>query len=284
MKKLKDLFNRWREKHKLSYINDDTFHVRWSINVSLLNMLSVILFYTILVSFIFYILLIYTPLRRVIIDNLSVYELNEQSQNNSKDLLALKKQISIQEQYITNIKRILNEDSFVDTTSKPEMDTLEGIIHVEFSSSQADSILREKIEQSTVSNPTKISHSTDELGFFMSPVNGNITRSIAIDDKHYGIDVVTLADEPIKATLEGLVVLSEWTNGQGNVIIIQHSNNIITAYKHCSVLFKEAGTYVEAGDPIGIVGNTGELTDGPHLHFEIWQNGIPLDPQEFINF
>ena len=118
----------------------------------------------------------------------------------------------------------------------------------------------------------------------MSPVNGSISRSINLNDKHYGVDIATLKDEPIKATLEGQVVFAGWSSQQGNVIIIQHQNNLLSAYKHCSVILKTEGEYVEAGDPIGIVGNSGEFTDGPHLHFEVWQNGLPLNPQEFISF
>ena len=80
------------------------------------------------------------------------------------------------------------------------------------------------------------------------------------------------------------MLFSNWTSTEGNVIIIQHQNNIISAYKHCSVLLKELGDKVDIGDPIGIVGNSGKYTDGPHLHFEIWQNGTALNPQEFISF
>lgn len=96
--------------------------------------------------------------------------------------------------------------------------------------------------------------------------------------------MVTILDEPIKACLDGAVVVAGWIPGEGNIIIIQHNNDLISVYKHCSVLLKKQGDYILTGDPIGIVGNTGENTSGPHLHFEIWKKGIPLNPQEFITF
>ena len=88
----------------------------------------------------------------------------------------------------------------------------------------------------------------------------------------------------MKATLDGTVIFTGWTLETGYIISIQHSNNIISVYKHNSTLLKKTGDYVKAGDPIAIVGNTGELTTGPHLHFELWHNGTAANPKEFMSF
>ena len=282
MSKFKEIINSWREKHKLSYTNDETFFVKWSINVSIFNIVTLVLLYSILLGFIVYLLILFTPLKKVVFDDVSIYDLNSQYEENVRLIGQLEREISQNEHYLSDLYKILNGEDFADTSFK-EMDTLEGFINVNFETNAADSILRQEIEQERFS-PEQTEKLTKETGFFVPPVSGTISRSLNRSERHYGVDIVTKADEPIKATLEGVVLFAEWTNRQGHVIIIQHTNHIISAYKHCSVLLKKPGDYVESGDPIAIVGNTGELTDGPHLHFEIWQDGVVLNPQEFINF
>ena len=107
---------------------------------------------------------------------------------------------------------------------------------------------------------------------------------IYAENEHYGVDIVAPADEPILASLKGTVILSTWTLGTGNIIQIQHENDIITVYKHNSMLLKKSGDVVKAGEPIAIIGNSGELSTGPHLHFELWYKGIPVNPEKYIKF
>jgi len=116
------------------------------------------------------------------------------------------------------------------------------------------------------------------------PLKGSITNTLNFKKRHYAIDIASKTGNPIKSIYKGTVVLAEWTNSTGFVMIIQHSNSMISVYKHNSKLNKKVGDVVKAGDIIAFVGNTGEFTTGPHLHFEIWQKGIPLDPQKVINF
>ncbi len=282
MKRLRLLFKKWQEKYKLTYIHADTFDVKWSVKLSFINFLTLLVFFVFIISVATYFALMYTPLKRFAFDNVSIYNLNAQLETNNQALRIAEKKLGQQERYLENLRLILLDKPFDDTLKDKRIDTLEGVVRIDFEKSKADSILREKIENNVMeSNQTQPAFSAD---FFMSPVNGKISRSINISEKHYGIDIATLKDEPIKATLEGLVIFSGWTSQQGNVIILQHQNNLLSAYKHCSVLLKSEGEYVETGDPIGIVGNSGEWTDGPHLHFEVWQNGLALDPQEFISF
>ena len=102
--------------------------------------------------------------------------------------------------------------------------------------------------------------------------------------QHFGVDIVAPKDETIKFTLSGTVILATSTSETGHVIGVQHKNNLISLYKHNSILLKKVGNYVKAGDPIAIIGNTGNLTTGPHLHFELWLNGNALDPAAYIAF
>ena len=115
-------------------------------------------------------------------------------------------------------------------------------------------------------------------------MKGTISERFNGKEKHYALDIVTAKNAPVKATADGTVIFSEWTAQTGNVIILEHSNNLISVYKHNSLLTKEQGDLVKAGEVIATAGNTGELTTGPHLHFELWSDGYPIDPTNFIDF
>jgi murein DD-endopeptidase MepM/ murein hydrolase activator NlpD len=120
--------------------------------------------------------------------------------------------------------------------------------------------------------------------FFFTPVQGIISNGYNPTGRHYGIDIVSKKNEAIKSILDGTVIFSAWTLQTGYVIAIQHQSDIISIYKHNSVLLKREGDFVKAGDPIAIIGETGELSTGPHLHFELWYNGKPVNPREYITF
>ncbi|MFK8045047.1 MAG: M23 family metallopeptidase [Crocinitomicaceae bacterium] len=282
MKNLKKLIERWRLKYKLTYINAESFDVKWSIKLSFINFLTLLIFLIFLISFCTYFLLLYTPLKKYAFDAVSIYEINSQLEDNQKALYTVEKELENLENYNNTIRRILLDQPIEDPMDVQKIDSLEGIVRIDFKSNTADSLLRLKIEDELVEPKTNTTNFQSD--FFMSPVSGKISRSVNFGKKHFGVDIVTSEDEPIKAALEGLVIFSGWTSQQGYVIILQHQNNLITAYKHCSVILKSEGEYAEAGDPIAIVGTSGELSDGPHLHFEVWQKGVPLNPQEFISF
>ena len=116
------------------------------------------------------------------------------------------------------------------------------------------------------------------------PANGSISEGYNINKKHFAVDIVVAKDTPIKATADGTVILAEWTTQTGYVIIIDHGNGLISTYKHNASLTKSQGDLVKSGEVIALSGNTGELTTGPHLHFELWNDGYPIDPTTFIDF
>lgn len=127
---------------------------------------------------------------------------------------------------------------------------------------------------------------SDELRqiYLFSPITGYISEPFNAQTKHYGIDIVSKKDEPVKSIADGTVVFASWTQSEGNVIAVQHRENLISIYKHNAALTKEVGDFITAGEIIAIIGNTGELTSGPHLHFELWFNGSAVNPEEFISF
>jgi murein DD-endopeptidase MepM/ murein hydrolase activator NlpD len=136
------------------------------------------------------------------------------------------------------------------------------------------------------SENVKVNYNKEELKnmMFFPPLQGMVLKKYDYAKKHYGVDVVAQKNEPIKSAADGTVILSSWTQDSGYVIAVQHRSNLISFYKHNSVLLKKVGEDVRAGDIIAIIGNSGELTDGPHLHFELWNNGIPINPEDFIPF
>ena len=115
-------------------------------------------------------------------------------------------------------------------------------------------------------------------------MDGIVTRKFSTAIDHYGVDIVSKSNEPVKAAADGTVIFADWSQESGNVIAIQHRGNIVSVYKHNSALLKKVGNFVNSGEVIAIIGNTGELTTGPHLHFELWYNGNPVNPEEFISF
>ncbi|MCK5369578.1 MAG: M23 family metallopeptidase [Cyclobacteriaceae bacterium] len=198
---------------------------------------------------------------------------------------SLEDQIRIKDQFIVNVQRVLigeviGDDSIFINEDKSSVNKLIDPIPA------IDSQFRKDFETSeltflTVSNPI-----SQELAdqYFYSPIEGMVTTEFNIKDEHYGIDIVSKSNEPVKSVAEGTVIFSDWTQESGNVIIIQHRGNIMSVYKHNSALLKKVGNFVSSGQVIAIIGNTGEFTSGPHLHFEMWYNGNPVDPEEFISF
>ncbi len=149
-----------------------------------------------------------------------------------------------------------------------------------------DSAFRKDFEKSDLSLITLANVKKQELhdAFFFSPLTGFISDHYDVKKGHYGVDIVTKTNEPVKCIADGTVLFSSWTQDGGYVIMIQHSANLISVYKHNAELYKKVGTFVNAGEIIALVGNSGELTNGPHLHFELWYNGNSLNPEEFVTF
>jgi len=274
--KWKSFWSRIREKHKLSFTDDTTYDEKWSFNVSSLNLWTLLLAYSIVLGTALFFLFKFTPLHRLIIgDNGAVNY--SQIQDNTVAIDSLHSKTKSTQLYLEDLKKILNDEPFQDSLYTSEDSSLENY-EANFERSKEDSLLREKIETQGNEAP-KINYD-----FFYSPVKGIVSKSFSSGKKHFGIDVVTERDVPIKACLEGTVIYASWTTEDGHFLLIQHKNQYVSVYKHCSSLLKKVGDKVQSGDPIGLVGNTGEHSSGPHLHFELWQNGTPLNPADFINF
>jgi murein DD-endopeptidase MepM/ murein hydrolase activator NlpD len=150
---------------------------------------------------------------------------------------------------------------------------------------EADRMLRKEFETNQSGKLVSFSASSGiyQQALLLSPIAGGIV-SARYDTRirHFGVDLLAPKDEPIKAIADGTVVMADWTSETGHVITVQHAGNLISVYKHNSVLLKKVGDFIRAGDILAIIGNSGELTTGPHLHFELWHNGNPVDPELYI--
>jgi murein DD-endopeptidase MepM/ murein hydrolase activator NlpD len=207
---------------------------------------------------------------------------------NVTKLDSLERELELRDQYFRNINAIVSGREPLDRVAG--QDTSSRYDNITFSRSQEDSLLRLQVEQEEQYNLTlSVGYREDNLSLsnvhFYPPVKGIVSGSYDPRTKHFGTDIVTTPKSVVSATLEGIVILAAWTMETGYVIQIQHSNNLISVYKHNATLLKEPGDRVVAGESISVVGNSGELyTSGPHLHFEIWYKGEPLNPQNYILF
>ena len=197
-------------------------------------------------------------------------------------------EVDRKDQFINSIQRILRGDT---TGVKEPSELMQGQNKSlsqpsDLSLGEASSEFRKEFEQTDLSLTTISGNNYNELQetFFFSPITGFVSDKYDAKRGHFGVDIVTKANEPIKSIADGTVILSSWTQDSGYVIMVQHQANLISVYKHNAELLKKAGTFVNAGEILSIVGNSGEMTSGPHLHFELWYNGNPLNPEEFVTF
>lgn len=202
------------------------------------------------------------------------------------DSLAL--EVDRKDQFIANIQKVLSGDtaSFNDPAQVLKGETQPLTKPTSLKPTATDSLFRKEFEKSdmAVIALTNMKYRELEGTFFYSPLSGYVSDGYNVKKGHLGVDVVAKANEPVKCIADGTVVFSSWTQDSGYVIMVQHRGNLISAYKHNAQLLKKVGTFVNGGEIVAIVGNSGELTNGPHLHFELWYNGNSLNPEEFVTF
>ncbi|MCL2511472.1 MAG: M23 family metallopeptidase [Bacteroidales bacterium] len=194
----------------------------------------------------------------------------------------------IQNNYLENLRNILTGNITLEDTASQSFTPIV-IDNIRYAPSREDSILRGEIEavkdytlQERVTT-NKLSSFADE-NFVLPILGGTPTSHFSRVNRHYDIDLVGKAGSPVLSTLDGTVIFNDWAIETGHVLVVQHKNDLISVYKHNSSLLKKAGDYVRAGDPIAIIGNSGEFTTGQHLHFELWYKGIPLNPADYLIF
>jgi murein DD-endopeptidase MepM/ murein hydrolase activator NlpD len=271
-------------KYRLIILNEDTFEERFAIKLTRLNVFVLMSISTIFLIAATTVLIAFTPLREYI-PGYSSTSLKIKATQLSYKTDSIQQAIAINQQYLESIKRVLKGDvSTVNFNKDSIINAAEIDLNlINLIPSAEDSLLREKVDKEDKYN--LFESATAKVNFVLfPPVNGIISEGYSVRDKHYAIDIVVAKDTPVKATADGTVILAEWTTQTGYVVVIEHTNGLISVYKHNASLTKAQGDLVKSGEVIAISGNAGELTTGPHLHFELWSDGYPINPTTFIDF
>lgn len=277
-------WKRIRFKYKLSFINENTLEEVWSFRLSQLSVfISLGVFAFSLVAFTAFIIIM-TPIRNYLPGYLDV-EVRKEIVQNALRADSLERMIEIQNLYLKNVTGIIS--GTIELDSIREIDSLARIdADFEIPRSPEEEEYVKNFEQEEKYNLAVLNTNplpVDGL-FFYKPVNGMISSHYQADIHHFGVDIAAAPKESVLATLDGTVMYAGYDPNQGNVIQVQHKNGFVSVYKHNELLLKEPGEQVVAGEAIALVGNTGKLSTGPHLHFELWYNGKPVNPEDFIVF
>jgi murein DD-endopeptidase MepM/ murein hydrolase activator NlpD len=285
-KKRRPLSEKLKHHYRLVVLNDDTFEEKFSLRLTPLGLLILIGSITIVMTFLVISLVAFTPLREYIPGYGNVAQKRELIALTARTD-SLEKSMAAKDWYIRNIANVLSGQA-EGKPAKPQKDTSINYSHLNVKPSGNDSGMRNEIESAdkyslSISDKSKPVSSISSFVFF-SPVKGVVTESFNLGMEHYGVDIAAPENEFIKSTLDGTVVFAGFTSSDGYVVQIQHSNNLMSVYKHNSEIAVKVGDYVKAGKPIAIIGNSGETSNGPHLHFELWYNGNPINPQDYIVF
>lgn len=281
----KNFLQRLRHRYRLVVMNDDTFEENFSLRLTPLGLVILLGSVTIVMVMLVTSLIAFTPLREYIPGYADV-RMRRDLINMAMRSDSLEQALIEQNVFNENITNVLRGNIKTDTT-KNLPDKSKEYEKLALNASQKEAALKQSIESQdkyslaygAESNKNGISNF-----FFFTPIKGVVSEQFKSKEQHYGVDIVGPENEPIKSTLDGTVILATWSSETGYTITVQHSNNLISVYKHNSVLLKKVGDYVKAGEPIAIIGNSGEQTSGPHLHFELWYNGSAIDPQGYMVF
>jgi murein DD-endopeptidase MepM/ murein hydrolase activator NlpD len=271
-------------KYRLVILNEDTFEEKLTFKLTRLNvfifggLFSIFL----IVGTIF--LIAFTPLREYI-PGYSSTKLKRDATNLIYKADSLEQVLKVNNLYIEKIRQVLtgkieevhfDKDSVLQTIQY-DKDT------IDLNPSAEDLDFRNEIESldrfSIFNKATKGS----EIVFF-APVSGTLTDKYDPERKHFAVDVAVEMGTPVKSIADGTVIFAEWTAATGHVVIVEHTAGFTSIYKHNTALHKEQGDLVKSGEVIASAGDTGELSTGPHLHFELWHDGYPVNPIDYIDF
>lgn len=282
-KKSKAFWNNIKFKYKLTIINENTLEEVVGIHVSKLNGFSVLLSVLTILFLIASVIIAFTPLRNYLPGYMNS-EIRAQVVENALRVDSLQQLVDRQNLYIMNIQDIFSGKIKVDTVQ-----SIDSLTNMRADSlmerTQREEEFRRQYEETEKYNLTSIAEDKGVDGLiFHRPTRGMLTSHFDPNSRHYGVDIAATPNESVLAALDGTVILSTYTAETGYLIEVQHGQDFITVYKHCGSLLKKEGDEVKGGEAIALVGNTGTLTTGPHLHFELWRKGRAVNPEKYIVF
>lgn len=282
-KRKKSFWKDIRFKYKLTILNENTLEEVFKLRVSKFNGLSVLFTTLFLIFFIVSSILVLTPLRNYLPGYFNS-EVRAQIVSNALRVDSLQTVVEKQNLYITNIQDIFRGEVKLDTIHSIDSLTTMRVDSIK-ERTERENAFREEYEEREKYNLSSFTANIDLGGIqLFLPTSGIITGHFDAERKHYGVDVAAPANESILAVLDGVVVLSTYTADTGYLIQLQHNQDFVSIYKHCGSLLKKQGDRVKSGEVIALVGNTGTLSTGPHLHFELWYKGQAVNPEHYIAF
>lgn len=276
---------RLRHRYRMVIMEDDTLELRSSVKLSLFNVYLALSVLLVVMTALIVSLIYFSPIKNYLV---------------GYDQVRMSRKVLEQEQAIDSLIRVADaHDAWLDNLQRKLRGEADTSFRAEPRSGRdydridlgrvppEDLALREEISQADVFS-LRADGTQDQVDWrsapFRLPLDGLITSHFDPSEEHYGIDIVAQENSPVRAVRDGTVVDRYWDAETGNVVVLQHSDNLLSLYKHNRTVLAKVGSFVRAGDAIAIVGNTGELSSGPHLHFELWHDRAPLDPEDFLTF
>lgn len=282
--KSKQLRKKLLHKYRLVVLNEDTFEERLSFKLNRLNVFVLgSLFAVFLISFTI-LLIAFTPLKEYI-PGYSSTELRLQATDLAFKVDSLQFELAANDAYYGRIQQVLKGEI---NTEEVNRDSLFNEFRIDSASfdlepSREDSLLRASVALEDKYNLFQQASSKMDFVLF-PPLQGKISLPYNAREKHFAVDLTAPANTPVKSVADGTVIFAEWTTETGYVVLIEHGHGLLSVYKHNSSISKQQGDLVKAGEVIAVIGNTGEFTTGPHLHFELWSEAYPVNPADYIDF
>lgn len=287
-KKNKNIFRKLFQKHTLIILNEESQEEQFSFRLNQMNVLVVIALISFFTIAFTVLMLLYTPLHNYILPSEKQINVQDKEEilNLTNQLEVLEERTKANDLYIKNLRAILSGDVPI-----PNIDTMQTPITVsvdlskiDLSPTEEDLELRKEVEMEELFSVQGSRDNQESGNLLFTPLKGIITAGYETEENHLAIDIAAQQGEAIKSVAMGTVIFTDWTPDTGYVVVIQHQRGMISVYKHALTVYKKMGEVVKKGEVIAAVGNTGELTTGPHLHFELWIDGTPVDPQQYIVF
>lgn len=283
MKKQKKNINWFKKSTHIIGMDPLTYKEGWRIKINRIQLISVALLAIVVLFVVNYFIFSYTPVGALLPEN--VQNRNKQEiEDAAVRVSRLEKKLDIQDKFISNFQNVILGKVSIDSVYNIN-DTMlikDQEFKVDTAISKAERKLDKTLKSNTEISKQKRDRILDQL-FLYDPVVGKISQKFKLPN-HPAVDVVTKENEQIKACFDGLVIHSSYDNQYGNTIIISHKHDLTSVYKHAKAAYVKVGDHVKTGESIGIVGNTGDQTTGPHLHFELWNDMGPLNPMDYFSF
>lgn len=292
MKEKESFKERVNKPMKFMLLDANTFEERFSMLITKWQVWLLGAIVVLLIGGITFSIFSFTPLKRLIPGYPSgdYAKVRKLDQLNIQKIAELEQELDEKDVWIKNIQLVLsgqNPDSLNMENASFSVMTSDTSTDIDFNQYPEDSALMAKVKQEEMFEIGEVSIKNDvstKAIYFFSPVKGEVTEKFDKEKKHFGVDIIAPANEPVMAVSDGIVIFSGWTIKEGHVIYIQHNKGFVSVFKHNSAVLKTVGEKVKASDAIAIIGNTGELSTGPHVHFELWESGTPLDPEKYVSF